>query len=235
MVTQGSAGSTTRRVETPPPAVSVPGLAALARQAAPRLLESVVVPLTVFYTALRVIGLTGALAATLACVYGAAAWRLLRRHRVSATMILAMIAATARAAVALWSGSAVIYFLQPELGTICISMAFLASAWLRRPLVRKLVLDYIHLPEVVIKHIRVRRFFVRLTVGWALVLLFNASLSIWLLLHQSIGTYLLVRPLAVTVISCVAFAASVAAFRRVLRRLGADHAVEHGVPAAYPA
>ncbi|MBO3751734.1 hypothetical protein J5X84_37160 [Streptosporangiaceae bacterium NEAU-GS5] len=225
-------GSTTHRIETAPAPVSLPGLAALARQAAPRLLEGVIVPLAVFYSALRLIGLTGALAAVLAWVYGAAVWRLIRRRRVSATMILATIAATARVAVALWSGSALVYFLQPELGTICISMAFLASAGARRPLVRKLVLDYIHLPEAVIRHSRVRRFFVRLTVGWAFVLLLNATLSIWLLLHQPIGTYLLVRPLAVAVISCLAFAASVGAFRRVLQRLGAEHTAGHGIQVA---
>jgi hypothetical protein len=230
----GSAGSAcvvSRPVEAHP-AVSLPGLVALARQAAPRLIESVVVPLTVFYTALRFTGLTGALAAALAWVYGAVVWRLLRRHRVSATMILAVIAATARAAVALWSGSAVIYFLQPELGTICISMAFLASAVLRRPLVRKLVLDYIHLPEAVIKHARVRRFFIRLTVGWAMVLLLNATLSIWLLLSQPIGTYLLVRPTAVAVISCAAFAGSVGAFRHVLHRLAVELAGDRAIQTA---
>jgi intracellular septation protein A len=201
------------------PGVSFPGVMVLARQAAPRLLEGVIVPLVVFYAALTIIGLNGALGAVVAWVYGSVGWRLLRRRSVSGTMILAVIAITVRAALALWSGSAVIYFLQPELGTICISMAFLASVRLRRPLVRRLILDYIHLPEVVVEHKRVQKFFVRLTLLWAFVLLLNATFSIWLLLHESIETYVLVRPVAVAVISGLAFLGSVGAFRQILHRL----------------
>lgn len=140
-------------------------------------------------------------------------------------MILAVIAITVRALLGFWTGSAVLYFLQPELGTICISMVFLASVRLNRPLVQRLTLDYIHLPSAVLKHERVRRFFARITLLWAFVLLANSAVSIWLLLHElheSIGTYLLVRTSAVAVISGLAVAFSLYAFRRVLRRLHYD-------------
>jgi hypothetical protein len=204
-----------------------PRLTTLARQAVPRLLEGVVAPLAVFYAALAVLGLTGALVAAVAWVYAGVGWRLIRRIPVPGTMILAAVAITVRALIGLWSGSAVVYFLQPELGTICISMVFLASVRLRRPLVQRLTMDYIHLPSAVLKHERVRRFFARITLLWAFVLLTNSAVSIWLLLHQSIGTYLLVRTTAVAVISGVAVAVSVYAFRRVLRRL-------HTEPTAAP-
>lgn len=214
--------SSTRPVDVSPVRVSLPGFRTLARQAVPRLLEDVVVPLAVFYVGLTVFGLTSALAAVLAWVYGSVAGRLLLRRPISGIMILAMVAITARSALALWSGSAVAYFLQPELGTICISMAFLASVRLRRPLVGKLILDYVHLPAVIVKHERVRRCFVRLTALWALVLLVNATLSIWLLLSQSIEVYLVVRPVAVACISALAFLGSIWAFLRVLRRLAGE-------------
>src|SRR5690606_41729959 len=55
-------------------------------------------------------------------------------------------------------------------------------------------LDYIHLPSAVLKHERMRRFFARITLLWAFVLLANSAVSIWLLLQQSIGTHLLVGP-----------------------------------------
>jgi hypothetical protein len=90
---------------------------------------------------------------------------------------------------------------------------------LRRPLVQKLTLDYIHLPSFVLRHERVRRFFARITLLWAFVLMANSTMSIWLLLHQSIRTYLLVRTSAVAVISGLAVTVSIFAFRRVLRRL----------------
>jgi hypothetical protein len=206
------------------PQVKLPRLALLVRQAIPKLLEGVVAPLAVFYAALAVLGLNGALAAAVAWVYLGLAWRLVRRIRVPATMILAAIAITARAAVGFWTGSWVIYFIQPELGTICISMAFLASVRLNRPLVQKLTLDYIHLPSAVLKHERVRRFFARITLLWAFVLLANSTVSIWLALHESLGTFMLLRTSAVALISGFAITFSIFAFRRLLRRLQVSHA-----------
>ncbi|GGL15282.1 hypothetical protein Sme01_70150 [Sphaerisporangium melleum] len=204
------------------PPFTLPRITALLRQAVPRLLEGVVAPLAVFYTALAVLGLDGALIAAVSWVYAGVLWRLVRRRPVPGTMVLAAIAITARAALGWWTGSAVVYFLQPELGTICISMAFLASVRLNRPLVQKLTLDYIHLPSAVLRHERVRRFFARITLLWAFVLLANSAVSIWLLLHQSIGTYLLVRTSVVAAISGAAIAVSVYAFRRMLHRLHTD-------------
>ncbi|MEV4093632.1 VC0807 family protein [Streptosporangium saharense] len=213
------------------PPVVLPRLTALVRQAVPKLLEGVVAPLAVFYAALALLGLNGALIAAVSWVYAGVGWRLVRRIRVPGTMVLAAIAITVRALLGLWSGSAVVYFLQPELGTICISMAFLASVRLNRPLAQKLTLDYIHLPSAVLRHERVRRFFARITLLWAFVLLANSSVSIWLLLHQSIGTYLLVRTSVVALISGLAAAVSVYAFRRVLRRLSAPSPAGETAPA----
>lgn len=201
------------------PATTLPRLTSLARQAVPRLLEGVVAPLAVFYAALAVLGLTGALIAAVSWVYLGVAWRLVRGIRVPATMFLAAIAVTVRALVGFWTGSWVVYFIQPELGTICISMAFLASVRLNRPLVQKLTLDYIHLPSAVLKHERMRRFFARITLLWAFVLLANSTVSIWLALHQSLGTFMLLRTSAVAVISGCAIAFSIFAFKRVLGRL----------------
>ncbi|MFI0422011.1 VC0807 family protein [Spongiactinospora sp. 9N601] len=206
------------------PHVTLPRLTSLARQAAPRLLEGVVAPLAVFYAALALLGFTGALAAATAWVYAGVVWRLIRRRRVPATMIVAAIAITGRALLALWTGSPVVYFLQPEVGTICVSMVFLASVRLRRPLVQKLTLDYIHLPSAVLRHERVRRFFARITLLWAFVLLANSAVSIWLLVREqlpehSVADYLLVRTAIVAAISGTAVWVSVHAFRRLLRRL----------------
>lgn len=214
------------------PSFAMPRMTVLIRQAIPRLLEGVVAPLAVFYAALAVLGLTGALIAAVAWVYAGVGWRLILRRPVPGTMLLAALAITARAALGWWTGSHVAYFIQPELGTICIAVAFLASVRLRRPLVERLTLDYIHLPAFVLRHERMRRFFARITLLWAFVLLANSAMSIWLLLHQSLGAYLLVRTAAVAVVSGLAVAFSVLAFRQVLRRL---HAETPAPPAAVPA
>ncbi|MFC4057617.1 VC0807 family protein [Planomonospora corallina] len=200
-------------------AVTLPRLTALARQAVPRLLEGVVAPLAVFYTAFALLGELGGMLAVMTWVYVGVGWRLVRRTPVPATMYLAALAITLRTVISLWLDEPMYFFLQPELGTICISMVFLASVRLRRPMVEKLTLDYVHLPAVVLGHERVRRFFARITLLWAFVLLANSTVSIWLLLHNSIGGYLLIRTAAVAVITGVAAVFSVGAFLRVIRRL----------------
>ncbi|MEU7900816.1 VC0807 family protein [Nonomuraea sp. NPDC049152] len=201
------------------PPVALPRLTAMAKQAVPRLLEGVVAPLAVFYTGLMILGETGALIAAVAWVYLGVGWRLVRRVRVPATMFLAAVAITARALVALWTGNNAVFFLTPEFGTICISMIFLASVRLDRPMVQKLTLDYIHLPQAVLKHERMRRFFARITLLWAFVLLANSTVSIWLFLNESLGAYMLLRTSAVAGISGLAITFSLWAFKRVLRRL----------------
>jgi hypothetical protein len=209
------------------PPVTLPRLTALARQAAPKLLEGVVAPLAVFYLAMMVLGFKWALVATVAWVYFGVAWRLVRRVRVPATMFLAAIAITVRALVAFWTGTWMWFFIQPEMGTICISMAFLASVRLNKPLVQKLTLDYIHLPSAVLKHERVRRFFARITLLWAFVLLMNSTLSIVLAVYESLagslGAFMVLRTSAVAVISGLAIAFSLYAFKRVLHRLHVAH------------
>ncbi|TDC88467.1 hypothetical protein E1292_45665 [Nonomuraea deserti] len=210
------------------PQVTLPRLTALARQAAPQLLESVVAPLVVFYLAMVVLGFQWALVMTVAWVYFGVAWRLVRRVKVPATMFLAAFAITVRAIVAFWTGTWMWFFIQPEMGTICISMVFLASVRLNRPLVQKLTLDYIHLPSAVLKHERVRRFFARITLLWAFVLLMNSTLSIFLAVYEyvagSLGSYMVLRTSAVAVISGLAITISIVAFKRLLKRLHVVHA-----------
>lgn len=201
------------------PPVVLPRLTALVRQAIPRLLEGVVAPLAVFYAFFAVLGMKWALIAAAAYVYIGVGIRLVRRVRVPATMFLALLAITARTAVGFWTGSWVWYFIQPEIGTIFLSMVFLASVRLNRPLVQKLALDYIHLPHAVLKNERVARFFVRITLLWAFVLLANSTVSIWLALNEPLGTFMLLRTSAVAAISGLAIAFSLVAFKRVLRRL----------------
>ncbi|MGI5269780.1 VC0807 family protein [Nonomuraea sp. CA-218870] len=210
------------------PPVTLPRLSALARQAAPRLLEAVVAPLVVFYAAMMLLGLHWALVLTCSWVYVGVAWRLIKRIPVPATMYLAAAAITLRTVIGLWTGTWVWYFIQPELGTICISIAFLASVRLNRPLVEKLTLDYIHLPNAVLKHERVRKFFARITLLWAFVLLMNSGLSIALAIYESLAGslsgYIVLRTSAVALISGLAITVSIFGFKRLLRRLHVAHA-----------
>ncbi|MFC7733602.1 DUF3159 domain-containing protein [Actinomadura keratinilytica] len=114
-------------------AVEMPRLTTLLRHALPRFVEGVIAPVAVFYAAFALLGLNGGLAAAVTWVYGGIAWRWWRGHGVSAMLVLAALGVTVRAALAAATHSAVVYFLQPTLGTLTVSMAFLASVPLRRP------------------------------------------------------------------------------------------------------
>ncbi|MFI6480244.1 VC0807 family protein [Nonomuraea sp. NPDC050663] len=201
------------------PPVTLPRLTTLLRQAAPRLLEGVVAPLAVFYSVMALLGFELALVASITWVYLCVGVRLVRRTKIPATMFLAATAVTIRALVSFFFGSWQSFFIQPELGTICLSLIFLASIRLNKPMVQKLTLDYIHLPQAVLKHERVRRFFVRITLLWAFVMLTNSAVSIYLVLHETLGGYMLIRTSVVALISGSAIAFSIVAFKRVLRRL----------------
>lgn len=202
----------------------LPRITSLLRHAAPRFAEGVIAPVAVFYAGMVLLGFTGALVAAIAWVYGGIAWRLVRRNPVPGTLLLAALGVTVRAGLAAMTGSMVVYFLQPTLGTLVTAMAFLCSVPLRRPLVMKLARDMVPLPEQFLAHARVQAFFGRITLLWATVLMVNTAVSLWLLLSESIAFYLWVRTGFVAALGAGAVAVSVMSFRRCLRQVNAEPA-----------
>ncbi|MFF5205134.1 VC0807 family protein [Streptosporangium sp. NPDC000396] len=204
-----------------PPAVPIafPRLGALLRHAAPRVLEGMILPVAVFYAGLVFFGLYGALAVAVVWVYGGVVWRLVRRRPVPGTMLLAAGTITVRAVLAGVTGSPILFFLQPCLGVFCASMGFLLTATLRRPLVQRVATDLVPIPDHLLEHPRMRRFFVGQSVLWGCAQLVNAALSLWLLFSQTTETYLVVRTSAVAVLLSGTALISVLSFRRCLRAL----------------
>ncbi|HEV7933989.1 MAG TPA: VC0807 family protein [Actinomadura sp.] len=205
--------------------LELPRLTALLRRALPQFVEGVVAPVAVFYVALVLLGLNGALIAAVGWVYAGILWRVVRRLPVSGMLMLAALGVTVRAVLSAVTGSAVVYFLQPTLGTLLVSMTFLASVPLRRPLAQKLATDMVPLPEAFLAHVRVRQFFLRISLLWSLVFLVNAVISLWMLFHESIGTYLWVRTSLVAALGAVAVLVSLVGFRRCLRLVGSENTV----------
>ncbi|GAA3789256.1 hypothetical protein GCM10022226_04920 [Sphaerisporangium flaviroseum] len=189
----------------------------LIRHAVPRVLEGMILPVAVFYAGLLLAGIRGGLVMAMAWVYGGVALRLVQRKAVPGTVLLAMLAITVRAVLALVTGDVVIYFLQPTLGVFCASLAFLATAATPRPLIERVTTDLVPLPDHLVHHPRMRRFFVHLSLLWGAVQFANGSLSLWLLFSEPIETYLIVRTAAVAVLMLLAALASLLAFKRVLR------------------
>ncbi len=183
------------------------------------LLESTILPLTVFY-ALLSFGPRVAVSAALGWSYANIARRLLRRDGVPAMIVLGTALVTVRAAVSLATGSTFIYLLQPTLGTFVVAALFLGSVPLRKPLTARLAGDFCPIPEAVMTHPRMHEFFLRISLLWGLVYLVNGSATLWLLLHQSVGGFVLVKPFLSAGLTGAAVVASYLWFRRHMRDQG---------------
>lgn len=205
----------------------IPRLRSLARHAVPHVVEATLVPLALFYAAMWAIGVWGALGAALGWSYAAIAWRLLTGRRVPGMLVLGAAGLTARTIIAMASGSVFVYFLQPSLGTVAVAGLFLMSVPAGRPLAEKLAADFCPIPTNVLSHPKVGSFFARLSVLWGFVFLVNAGMTIWLLLSQSLGVYLLVKTAASAGLTCAAIGFSTWWFM--------DHMRRHGIPVTRPA
>lgn len=202
------------------PHFDIPRLPALARHALPNVLEGTVIPVTVFFVTMRLVGVWGALIAGLCWAYGALAWRLISRRRIPGLLLLGAATLTARSGVAFATGSVFVYFLQPTLGTALVATAFLVSVTIKRPLAERLAHDFCPLPPALLANGHVRRFFLRVSLLWAFVGIANVSVTLWLLLSQSIGTFVIARSATSLVLTGGAIAISTIWFLRSMRRHG---------------
>lgn len=201
-------------------ALEIPRLRTLARHALPHLLEATLLPAALFYVMLRTTGVSGALAAGLAWSYAAIGRRLVRRERIPGVLVIGVLGITARTVLALATGSAVVYFLQPTLTTMVVATAFLASVPSRQPLAERLAADFCPLPDSVLRWAPMRRFFRRISLLWGGVQLANAGLTAWLLLTQPLTTFVLVRAAVSVALTGGAIAVSTLWFFRSMRRHG---------------
>lgn len=205
----------------------LPRLRDLARRAAPQVLEATLIPLALFYAALRLLGPTGAIVAALGWNYLALARHLVRREKAPGLLVLSSVALTARSVLALASGASLfVYFLQPSLATALIGGAFLLSVPLGRPLAEKLAHDFVPLPASFVKRPRIQRLFVRISLLWALVSLANAAGTIALLVSTPIATYLAAKTGLSGALTAGGVVVSFWWFRRGLRRHNAEAARE---------
>jgi hypothetical protein len=196
----------------------LPRLGAMLRYAAPRVIEGSIAPVAVFVIALKFLGVTGAVIAGLGFAYSLIAWRVVTRRKVPALLIIGTVLLTARSALALSTGSVFVYFLQPTLGLTLVAMAFLLSAGTAQPLAGRIARDFCPIPEHVATTGPMRRFFRQITLLWAVAELANAGITLWLLLSQSVGVYVVTRTVVSLGLTGIAIGLSVLWFRRSMSR-----------------
>jgi hypothetical protein len=198
----------------------IPRLRILARHALPNVVEGSLIPVALFLVVLHFLGLWGAMIVGLGWSYTAVLRRIVAGKRVPGIMILGAVTLSARSALAFATGSSFVYFLQPTLGTALVATAFLLSVPLGRPLAQRLAADFCPIPPDVMANTHVRRFFIQISVLWALTGFLNASIALWLQFSQSVGTFVLAKSLASAGITIVAIALSVVWFKRSMTRHG---------------
>lgn len=200
--------------------IVIPHLRSALRHALPNIVEGKVVPVVLFVVLLELTGSTWALLAALAWSLASIGYRRSTGRRVPGLIILSAVALTARTIAALASGSMVVYFIQPTVTTVLVGIAFIVSVVRRDPLAQRLAADVLPFDDDTSAHPLVRRFFVRLSVLWAITSMINASITIWLLLTQSTTTFVLVKSILGPTTGAVTIAIGLIWFRFTLVRSG---------------
>jgi uncharacterized membrane protein YhaH (DUF805 family) len=197
-----------------------PCLTAVIRHVALNLFIACVVPATMFYTCLVTVGVWPAIMAALVWSYAAIAWRKLTKRRTSGLLILIAIAMTGRTAISLIADSTFLYFLQPIISDGVIAMAFLLSLATAQPLVARLAGAFYPMDHELHLRPRIRRLFWHLTLLWAAVGAGKAAAMLWLLLSQSVETFVLTRSIFMLSLNVLAVAVTITAAAMVARREG---------------
>jgi hypothetical protein len=220
----------------------LPSPRAFVRHALPALIESTIGPGALFYLVLVTAGFHGAVLAALGWSYLAAARRLYRRERLPGLLVLGIVLVSIRTFAAFATGSAFVYFIQPTMGTFVVAVVFLVTAVAGRPLVERLAHDFCPLDPELMKRPFLRKFFLRVSWLWSVVLTTNAAFVLLLLLRTSVRAFVVERALVSTALTAGGIVLSVLWFVRAMRQhgivvrfSGALHQVAHAsAPALVP-
>lgn len=203
-----------------PSTLLVPHWRTVLRHATPNIVEGKIVPVVLFLGLLQLVGMTAALLGALGWSLLALARRVIRRQRVTGLLILTTANLTARTVAALVTGSLLIYFLQPTIATLLVGLTFVGSAVLGRPLAEKLLLDVVPIDSETRSHPTLRRFFHHVTWWWAFTSGVNFAITLWLLLHHSPTTFVMVKSVLGPITTTVTLGVALWWLRSLMARSG---------------
>jgi hypothetical protein len=187
-------------------------------RAARLLVETVLVPTGLLLGFLHTLGLAAGLLAVLGWCVLTVAVRWIRGRHVPGTLLVCLGALCARATAALAMSSALVYLVQPIVGSILMALLFLGSALIGRPITMRLARDFVTLPAHLAEHRGLRRVFTHTAALWGFGRLVDAGISI-ACLHLGLTVALLSRGLLSGVFSVAMALICTAWGMRSLRRL----------------
>jgi hypothetical protein len=141
-------------------------------------------------------------------------------RRIPGILAIGSMLLTARTLLAIASGSVLIYFLQPTLGTVALAGALLLSVPAGAATGRALAADFLPISPDTLARPYMRRFFVRVSLLWAFVQLGNAAVTVWLLVSQPVATFVVAKTFVSMAATGTAIALSALWFWRSMRGVG---------------
>ncbi|RKS67995.1 hypothetical protein CLV35_3902 [Motilibacter peucedani] len=142
------------------------------------LLETVLVPTLLLAVLIHVVGVVPALGAALGWCYLALLVRWVVTRHVPGTLLLSTSMLTGRAGIAMATSSALLYLVQPAVGSGVLALLFLGSAALGRPITMRLARDFVALPPHVLERRATRRMFTQVALVWGVSRLLDATMSV---------------------------------------------------------
>ena len=195
-------------------------LGAVGKRLLPHLIEATIIPTLLFYAVFVSRGSVTAFVVALLWSYLAIVRRVVVRRPVPVIVLLAAIGITARTMFALASGSTFVYFFQPVVGKVVLSLVFWASIATGTPLVARFAHDFCSIAPDVEARPAIVQLYRRLTHLWAGVNLMIAGLGLLLLLTVPMSTFIAVKSFMAMALTATAVALTVAASVRVARSEG---------------
>ncbi len=169
--------------------------------------ETVLIPTGLFYVLLHTVGLGAALVGVIGWAVLVVVVRWALGQGLPGTLLVCAGVLCGRAGVALLLSSAMVYLLQPVVGSIFMALLFLCSAAVGRPVTARLARDFIELPAQLFHRHGVRRMFAQVSLVWGGSRLLDAGMS-FVFLRWGIDAGLLSRGVfsgvltAVTILAC---------------------------------
>lgn len=194
--------------------------------------EAIAVPTVLLAVLLHTSGLVPALAAAMGWCVLTVVLRWVLGRQLPGTLLLGVLAVFGRSAVALATSSAVVYLLQPAIGSGLTALLFIGSAAIGRPITLRLARDFVTLPEHVLTRRDVRRMFAEVAVLFGVSRLIDAAMTVGAL-HWGVDGGLLSRGILSPTLTLLTIAACTAWGWRSMRRAGITLRLARG-PAVTP-
>lgn len=188
---------------------ALPGVRDIVVRVVVRLAIAVVAPSVLFATTLVVLNLPAAMVVALAWLVGAMSWRHATGRGLSGLLVLTLVISMVKTGIALATGNAFIYFVQPVVVDVVVAAVFLGSLGHGRPLVARIAPDFCPMDAAFAARPRVQRLCRGLTLMWGLVILVKGSVTLWLLMSLSTVDFVLVKSGTILTLTMVATAATV--------------------------